>query len=186
MVLVAVERSLQPCNKGVRGGVINNLVQNNDLMTVLSYGNLVTYIDGCHAVDRINYSLVTPVSRQTQSDSFITWFPFSFHCIWLDPHHFSEESSIRSKSNSTVGKQAKKNTKPYSRDYLCLAEQVIKSVYQIRRKKIQRIICVTQCLAKLKIFCSYFCKTNSLTCFFKQTNKAALKKIDLNARFKLI
>ena len=25
-------------------------------------------IDGCHAVVRINYSLVTPVNRQTQSD----------------------------------------------------------------------------------------------------------------------
>ena len=28
------------------------------------------YIDGCRAVDRINYSLVTPVSRQTQSDGY--------------------------------------------------------------------------------------------------------------------
>ena len=28
------------------------------------------HIDGCHAVDHINYSLVTPVSRQTQSDCY--------------------------------------------------------------------------------------------------------------------
>ena len=30
----------------------------------------VLYIDGCHAVGRINYSQVTPVSRQTQSDGY--------------------------------------------------------------------------------------------------------------------
>ena len=29
---------------------------------------LVTYIDGCRAVVRINYSLVTRVNRQTQSE----------------------------------------------------------------------------------------------------------------------
>ena len=28
----------------------------------------LTYIDSCHAVDRINYSLVTQVNRQTHSD----------------------------------------------------------------------------------------------------------------------
>ena len=28
------------------------------------------YIDGCHAFDCINYSLVTPVRRQTQSDGY--------------------------------------------------------------------------------------------------------------------
>ena len=27
-------------------------------------------IDSCHSVDRINCSLVTPISRQTQSDSY--------------------------------------------------------------------------------------------------------------------
>ena len=30
----------------------------------------VVYIDGCRAVDCINYSLVTPVNRQTQSDGY--------------------------------------------------------------------------------------------------------------------
>ena len=34
----------------------------------ISYGNLVTYIDGCRAIVRINYSLVTPVKSQVQSD----------------------------------------------------------------------------------------------------------------------
>ena len=36
----------------------------------VSYGKSVTYIDGCHAVVRINYSLVTSVKRQTQSDGY--------------------------------------------------------------------------------------------------------------------
>ena len=38
-------------------------------MYVLSY-EVRSYIDGCRSVDRMNCSLVTPVNKQRQSDSY--------------------------------------------------------------------------------------------------------------------
>ena len=53
-------------------GLNLNLIKIETLknLSIVSNGKSLTYIDGSCAIDHINFSLVTPVSRQMQSDGY--------------------------------------------------------------------------------------------------------------------
>ena len=53
-------------------GLNLNLIKIETLknLSIVSYGKSLTYIDGSCAVDHINFSLVTQVSRQMHSDGY--------------------------------------------------------------------------------------------------------------------